>query len=456
MNEFKIDYKKLLFVALAVISVLLLLMISPKSMLAMPIIAGVAGGKHVEDEPLTLSTATEASPGLLINEIDKRIVKIRPMATPIDQLSRWAGAKKSGSMVVDYYSVDTRPTQASTTDDYEGIDGNPSMSSSQRLVRLSLDDASAFEPSETILVKGIPGYKDDRTTRDVLDLVLYIESKSSNVLVCSAVNGMEKGGVVFSPSIPSGTVVVRMGRAATELDVQTAQFEALPVKSQNFCQIFKMQIEQSTLQKIANKEVGWTFTDQEEAAVYDMRQGMEKNFLFGVKSRIYDYEKKEEVLLTGGIWRQAGGEFSYKRGTLNDDVLVSLMRQAFTGNAGSRRKVLIAGSGLIEQLNRLETTKVVMASENVVKWGIDFSEIRSKFGTIYVMLSEIFDECGMEDNGMIIDPEYLQKYSHIPFTTEQLNLKSAGVRNTDALVLTEASCMVLRYPKAHMRIVCGL
>ncbi|MBS7410363.1 MAG: hypothetical protein KIG59_05330, partial [Muribaculaceae bacterium] len=134
-------------------------------------------------------------------------------------------------------------------------------------------------------------------------------------------------------------------------------------------------------------------------------------------------------------------------------VLVSMMRQAFTGNAGSRRKVLIAGSGLIEQLNRLETTKVVMASENVVKWGIDFSEIRSKFGTVYVMLSEIFDECGMEDNGLIIDPEYLQKYSHIPFTTEQLNLKSAGVRNTDALVLTEASCMVLRYPKAHMRIV---
>ena len=446
MNEFKIDYKKLLFVALAVISVLLLLMISPKCVLAMPIIAGVAGGKHVEDEPLTLSAATEASPGLLINEIDKRIVKIRPMATPIDQLSRWAGAKKSGSMVVDYYSVDTRPTQAKTTDDYEGIDDNPSLNISQRLVRLTLDDASAFEPSETILIKGISGYMDDRTTRGVLDLVLYVESKNSNVLTCSAVNGLEKSGVVFSPSIPSGTTVVRMGRAATELDVQTAQFEALPVKSQNFCQIFKMQIEQSTLQKIANKEVGWTFTDQEEAAVYDMRQGMEKNFLFGVKGRVYDNEKKEEVLLTGG-------EFKYVSGALNDDVLVSMMRQAFTGNAGSRRKVLIAGSGLIEQLNRLETTKVVMASENVVKWGIDFSEIRSKFGTVYVMLSEIFDECGMEDNGLIIDPEYLQKYSHIPFTTEQLNLKSAGVRNTDALVLTEASCMVLRYPKAHMRIV---
>lgn len=214
-----------------------------------------------------------------------------------------------------------------------------------------------------------------------------------------------------------------------------------------------MQIEQSTLHKIANKEVGWTFTDQEEAAIYDMRQGMEKNFLFGVKGRVFDPAKNEDILLTGGIWSQAGGEYKYSVGKLDTNGVISMMRAAFTGNAGNKRKVLIGGSGLIEQLNKLESTKMVLAGENIVKWGIDFSEISSKFGKLYVLLSEIFDECGMENNGMIIDPEYLQKYSHIPFTTEELNLKVAGVRNTDALVLTEASCMVLRYPKAHLRII---
>ena len=34
------------------------------------------------------------------------------MSTPIDQISRFAGSKHSGSMVVDYYSVDTKPTTA--------------------------------------------------------------------------------------------------------------------------------------------------------------------------------------------------------------------------------------------------------------------------------------------------------------------------------------------------------
>ena len=51
---------------------------------------------------------------------------------------------------------------------------------------------------------------------------------------------------------------------------------ALPQKDSNHCQIFKMQVEQSTLAKIAEKEVGWNFSDQEEAAIIDMRLGMEK------------------------------------------------------------------------------------------------------------------------------------------------------------------------------------
>ncbi len=446
---------KLLLAAAAILLFALLLSNCSEAVLALPLVAGVAGGKHVQGEALTTALSKQASPDLLLNEIDSRIVKIRPMATPIDQLSRWAGAKRTRSMVVDYYSVDTRPTMANTTAAYAGASPDGTGSEALQEAKLKVDNLSMFEASETLLARGVKGYKSDGLTHDSQDLVLYVLRKESDGIVVAAVNGITLGAYdKCVPSIPTGTKIVRMGRAASELDVQTPQFEALPVKSQNYCQIFKMQIEQSTLQKIANKEVGWTFSDQEEAAIYDMRLGMEKNFLFGVKSKIYDAAKHEDIMLTGGIWHQAGSQFDYEEGSLDLGVLVGLMRMAFTGNAGNKRKVLIGGSGLIEQLNKMEVQKVVQASDCVVKWGIDFTEMRSKFGKLYVLLSEVFDECGMENNGMIIDPEYLQKYSHIPFTTESLNLKSAGVRNTDAIVLTEAACMTLRYPKAHLRIVC--
>ena len=309
------------------------------ALLAMPVIAGVAGGKHVVEEPLTLAVTKQASPDLIVNEIDRRIVKIRPMATPVDQLSRYAGAKRAGSMVVDYYSVDTRPTTALTTSAWAG----PGDTGSSRVQEASftVDNPSVIEVSETVLVKGVPGYEADGVTPASQDLVLYIKEKDGSTVKAVAVNGQTLSGFEQCvPAIPSGTTIVRMGRAASELDVQTPQFEALPVKSQNFCQIFKMQIEQSTLHKIANKEVGWTFSDQEEAAVYDMRLGMEKNFLFGIKARVYDEAKHEDILLTGGIWGQAGGEFRYEEGKLDQNAVISMMRKAFTGNAGNKRRRL--------------------------------------------------------------------------------------------------------------------
>ena len=419
------------------------------------IIPGVSGGKLVTGEPLTTDLVREGSPSLLRNEIDKRIVRIRPMSTPIDQLSRWNGARKSSSMIVDYYSVDVKPTKSFTKTAYTAP-ASGSADESHKKAKIDAVDNSIFEVSETILVQGVKGYEPDGTTQSNADLVLYIAAKDEETgsLTVYPVNGMKIGTVENCvPSIPANKQLIRMGRAATELDVQTAQFSALPVKSQNYCQIFKMQIEQSTFQKIANKEVEWDFSDAEEAAIYDMRLGMEKSFMFGVKNTIFDPRKKENVMLTGGIWWQAGNHYTYDpTKEMTQDDLIDMMRQAFTGNGGNKRKILIGGSVFIGLINKIEMTKVVMAREDKVKWGIDFSEISSKFGKLYVLYSEVFDDCGMHDYGFIFDPEFIQKWSHVPFGAQELDLKKAGVRNPDALVLTEASCLTLRYPAAHMRI----
>ena len=285
-------------------------------------------------------------------------------------------------------------------------------------------------------------------------LVLYVTSnEGADGVKVVAINNLS-GQAHVVPQLSAGTELVRMGRAAGELDVMTAQFESLPTKADNYCQIFKAQVEQSTLMRIANKEVGWTFSDQEEAAIIDMRMGMEKNFLFGHKARFTDPEKHEEIMLTGGIWNQTDNEYMYEPDNgVDEEWMVKLCRQAFAHNAGSTKKVLLAGSDLIEKLHLAGAQRMMVNDAVVTKWGLDFSEIHSKFGTLYVMLSEVFDQCGMPGNGMVVDPEYITKYSHVPFKTERLNLRQSGVRNVDAIVITEASCLVLRYPQSHLKIV---
>jgi hypothetical protein len=406
---------------------------------------------QISNQPLTTAIADQYAPGLLRNSIDERIVKIRPMSTPIDQISRCAGSRAVGSMIVEYYSVDTKKTETVTKRKTSGCDD---VYDENTLVTITLEvaDPNIFDISETILIPSVAGY--DANGNECGNLVLYVYSKTDDGIQAVPINGKIANGKLFVPSIDSGAKVVRMGRAATELDVQTPQFAVLPRKASNNCQIFKMQVEQSTMQKIADKEIGWTFNDQEEAAIIDMRLGMEKNFLFGSKRKIFDFNKNESVYLTGGIWNQASREFKLTLSeTLTTKHLTELCSAAFTGTGGSKRKILLAGTEMMEALSNALYTKIVSAGETFVKWGIKFKEIQSNFGTLYVLHSEVFDQCGHAADGFILDPEYLTKYCHIPFNVETLDLRRSGVRNTDAVVITEASCLVLRFPDAHVRLI---
>ena len=413
-------------------------------------VQGTAGGNHVSGKPLTLPLIEQGAPGLLQNTIDERIVKVRPMSTPVDQLSRCSGSRRSGSMTVEYYSVDTKQTETTTSRDIAAGVGRR-VGDNIYVHKINTADDTIFEVSETILVPEIKGY--DASGKASGPLVLYVTERSSSGLSVAPVNGEVSDAGIAIPAIPAGTRLVRMGRAATELDVQTAQFAALPRKAYNNCQIFKMQVEQTTLAKIARKEVGWNFSDQEEAAVIDMRLGMEKSFIFGSPAKLFDTNKNEYLYLTGGIWNQTDNSFELPVTNLSENNLISLFSKAFTGNNGSKRKILIAGTGLLEAISKLTVSRIVRGTETRMKWGVEFKEMVSNFGTLYLLHSEIFDQCGHRNDGFILDPNYMTKYVHVPFGAEQLDLRTSGQRNTDAVVLTEASCLVLRYPKAHMKVI---
>lgn len=408
------------------------------------------GASHVVDTPLTNSIMRTAAPDLLVSEVDRKVVTIRPMSTPIDQISRMVGARRSSSMEVEYYSVDTRPgatTVKAAPDPGDNDDENLTPDGRTTFILPTANDR-IFSPTETVMLPGVE--------IEGCPLMLYVteivqgQGGGLRVVMINP-NDADPGTI---PDITKGDEVIRMGRAAAELDVQTAQFEALPVKERNYCQIFKTQVEQSVLTRLSAKEVGWTFSDQEEVAIMDMRMGMEKSFLFGVMGRFTDPMKADEVMCTKGIWNQTDHTVQLTLSTLTQQNLIELMRKSFTGEAaGSTRKILVGGSKLIEAINKLDFSKVVLSGDTVTRWGIDFNELRSKFGTLYVIHSEVFDQCGHWTDGMIIDPEYLTKYVHVPFKVEHLDLKKAGTRNTDALVATEASCLVLRHPKTHVKVL---
>jgi len=413
--------------------------------------------------PDGIMTETEGrtfDPDMYQRDIDERITRIRPMATPIDQISRYATAQKASSFEVKYYSVGTRPVRTTLTENVATANGVSAA--------IQVADPDMFTLDDTIRVVGIKAitdhkgaaYSNDDPRRP--DLVLCVCGKTSEGQpIVFAVNGdIVNNQPIGVPSIPAGTVLIRMGKSCGELDVQTGRFNNLPSSELQYCQNFMAQIEQSTLDKIASKEVDWGFSDLEEDSIYDMRLAMENSFLFGDMNVVHHSVKDGmSQWFTKGIWWQAGkdievGSYSTEKNTtvITDNDLVDISKDLFVGTGiGNKRKVLLCGSDFLAALSKIDSDKFRL-KDTVEIWNLKFKSWETDFGEILAMHDELFDLNGMADCAFALDPEFLTKRTHLSWSRNILDLKKAGVRNTDAVVIQEISCLYLRYAKAHARL----
>lgn len=411
------------------------------------------------------NAAAQNNPEYYSKEIDKKIIKIRPMATPVDQISRYASASPSKSFEVKYYSVGTRPITCQTAADVPEQTTGASVS-------LPVDDPNMFTLDDTIRVKGVKGITDckgnlyDPDDPNTPDLMLCVCGKNSdtNQPTVYAVNGkLDEAGTkeaIFVPAIPAGTTLIRMGKACGELDVQTGRFNNTPTSETQYCQNFMIQIEQATFDKIAGKEVEWSFSDLEEDGIYDMRLAQEESYLFGVKNVIHHPAKNGMATwFTGGIWQMAGkdievGTWDATRNcaVITDDDLVDISKDLFVGTGiGNKQKVLLCGSDMLAAFSKIKSEKCRL-TDNYEKWNLKFRSWETDFGQILTIHHELFDANGMSDCGFALDPEFLSKRTHLTWSRNILDLQKAGVRKTDAVVLQEVACLYLRYAKAHARL----
>ena len=333
---------------------------------------------------------TEGDPEMYTKDIDKRITKIRPMATPVDQISRHGKYLPTESFVCKYYSVGTRPIKTTLT---EAIEKQTQGSS----VVLKVKDPAIFTLDDTIRVVGVKGkfdykgvaYEADKSTTPDLVLCVCGRDPATNNPIVYAVNGEKETSTqqtIWLPAIPADTVLVRMGKACGELDVQTGRFNNLPTSEEQYCQNFMIQIEQSTFDKIASKEVDWNFSDIEEDGIYDMRLAQENTFLFGSKNMIKHVTKDNMATwFTGGIWYQAGKDIEVghwdtntKKAVISDDDLVDISKDLFVGTGlGNKRKVLFVGSDMLEAFSSEPGVYFALPRTDFEKLSDRFPEERS-------------------------------------------------------------------------------
>jgi len=389
-------------------------------------------------------TEQEANADFHVTALDEKVMKIRPMSTPLEQITRGKGGRHINSMRTRYYSVGTRPVYTTLKTAVE------EQTSGDRTTIVPVD-GNLFTEDDTIRVVGVKAtYKENGTAYesgevipDLMLKVIGVDEKTGDLTVF-AVNG-------------------NMGKACSELDAQTGMFTNLPSPEEQYCQNFMLQVEQSTFEKLWKNEANWTFADIEEEAVYDFKLTRELTSLFGVKNKIQHKSKKNQLTyFTKGIWWMAGKDITIghwvtdattgeKKLVIDESDLVDFSKDLFIGVASTKRKVLFAGSDLVAAISKIKSERF-RAKETVAIWDLRFTSFKTDFGEVLLIHHELFDQAGMSDMGFALEDGYLEKRIFLSFEKSVLDLKKAGIRNSDATVLQEVSCLVLKNAKAHARV----
>jgi hypothetical protein len=406
-------------------------------------------GAVVSGEPVSMEEVRAGSPTLDLDYVSKKVTEMRPAATPLDTIMRQIGNQVAiKSFITDYYAVDSRPLYDTVNTAYtKAGDGNASYA-------LIVNNVGMWNVDDTLMVLGITGV-------DSLDLICFVSAKnvSANTITIQPLNGIAGSGttaglVIIPATIPINTRLVRLGTAKNELDAQHSPYAIIPVKAFNYMQIFAAQVEEGRYQRDHLKEVDYNFTDYEAQNIYDMRATMELSYLFGYRMRFYDVAYTKERYTTGGITRYIANSLEYGTGgsdrTIDNSTFIDWTKEIFTGNSGAETRIFFGGDGLTANLCKVDTVqKQIEAKQTQVKWGITFNEIETNFGVLLYKHHPLFSYAGWGDKGVVLDMNHIEKHTYKPMQITKLDLVSSGQRLVDAVVITEASGVITRYPDVH-------
>ena len=409
------------------------------------------GGATNVDATTSVTRTHQDSPDLLLTTIDEKVTKIRPHEVVLETISRQVqSTTHTNNQIVEYYSIDVIELHTTVSTAIAG-----GVNTQEELIT---NDDRIFARDQTIFVAGVPGYKEDGITIDPNEeLMLYVIDRSnSRHPIVVAVNGPIVGGEMVVPNIPAGTGLTRAGRAGSESQIQTDPYSGIPTKEKQFMQKFMAQIEQTTFFDMADKEVEWTFSDKEEEALFDMRRTMNLSFWYGKrKMRVLQNSRSqvdEETYFTGGIWNMAGKEYSFSGLTIDESNIVGMMKAAFVGNASSKKKLFIVGSDLLEKFEQVSFTRVVYVGTRQQAYGLEFSSVISKFGTLLVVHDQTLNDLGWSDRGFILDADFLKKWT-MGWRVNNIDFKGSGQSDKDGRTLIEPCGLILKNPEAHMRVL---
>lgn len=404
----------------------------------------VTGGTVTQQEATGGDSYSETTEYLDMRDVERKVELYKQYQTPLlTILSDKGKGDAVESWEAKYYAVDARgmnTTVSSATAITSGVS------------TLTVSDSSIFTRYNTVFVPSLAG--SSYVNSGVFLVGIITGFPASNQITVSFLNA---GSVVAGDLATKA--IFRGGSAHPETAASTTPWGVLPETDYNYVQIFMEQVEESEFQKLMKKEADWGFSDLKRMAIEDFKIQRERAFLAGLRSvkNITVDGAVKRFYTCGGILNDTGisvnSTFDLSAFEAAPNLIVPVLKSAFTGNNGSMTRWCLCGSDFTESLEKANfSDKQIMAKETDTVMGITVKKIVSTFGTLNVMYYEQLDLLGKEKTAMIIDPAniYIKDLKGKGFNVKPIDYKSAGIANVDAAVIEQCSTLLIKNKGTHL------
>lgn len=391
---------------------------------------------------------TLEEPGYLDEDLDKKLVLIRPQDTPIDTFTRTiANNVRSQSWEAGGWEIGTRETRDVVDTAYVAGTSTANV--------LVVDNVDMWRPGDSFIIHSYSSGADqgpmlDSSSKPIQCLVKSVDTANSKLTV-------QRVGTLSAtlPDVAADSILCRLSPAVSELEASVEGFAIQPSERHYYNQIHMTQVEESVIHSLLKKKVAMDFSVYKEQTLWDFKRGMELSNLFGVGG-LSKNAKGEPVHVATGLWWQMDQESSVDfSAAMSDGDWNAIGKAIFTGNNGSDRRLFFAGNDLLAQIaNAKSYTKQLEAKNTEMVLGLRVYKIETPFGELLVkpmgsLFEGYFSKCGM-----VIDPNFVKKYVMEPLTTTQLELNKTGQRRVDnAVRIHETYSLFLENLPCHRKIV---
>lgn len=381
--------------------------------------------------------------GYIDEDLDKKLVLIRPQDTPIDTFTRTiANNVRSSAWEAGGWEIGTRQTR-------DNVDGAVTAGATS----ITVENGDMWLPGDTLIVHSVSNNEDAGPMLDANQqpIGLLVKEVSGNTLT------VQRTGTLSAtvPAIADGSILARLSPAVSELEASVEGINLQPSERHYYNQTHMCQVEESVIHSLIKKKVAMDFGVYKEQTLWDFKRGMEYSNLFQIGG-LSKNKKNELVHLATGLWWQMTGQSTVDfSAAMSDQDWNAIGKAIFEGNNGSDRRLLFAGNTLLEQIaNAKSYQKQIEAKNTEMVLGLRVFKIETPFGELLVKPMGSLFEGYYSKCGMVIDPNFVKKYVMEPLTTTTLDLNKTGQRRVDnAVRIHETYSLFLENLPCHRRII---